>query len=253
MIRSVLECPPDYSFEAHTNVSNPEQPPLRPWIRRLLDKLIGSLHEKGIAIPSQRWLAAKVQQVANELLGDLHNTIVSKPKQRLILIATRTRRAAKKFVGALRIYCNPTNLEPDHALLSHRQLLDWHNPEFKWNLEIVYGGVRDFDWNMEALSPRSANIRVKPKTTADKVLAKISKDEKFAAEPPEWVIQPPQHGDTLAVKYRIGSFLGKGGFAICYQGTVQPPGKKPKVYALKIVKAHMNQPKMEDKVVLHTQ
>ena len=190
--------------------------------------------------------------MANEIAGDLRNTVISRPKQRLILAATSTRQVAEKFVGVLRTYRKPTCSAPDYVLLSHRQLLDWNNPEFKWDLQKVYRGISGFDRNMEALSPRSANIQSRPKATEGKVVAKISKDEKFATEPPELVIQPPRTGDTLAVKYRIGSFLGKGGFAICYEGTVQPPGKKPKVYALKIVKAHMNQPKMEDKVVVHT-
>ncbi len=115
---------------------------------------------------------------------------------------------------------------------------------------------------MEALSPRSSNIQVKPRTTKEKALAvatkaaadreaKKVKERNFAPHPPEWVIQPPDKDkdEVLSTSYRIGKFLGKGGFAICYEGKLQPRGNgTPTTYALKIVKAKMNQKKMEDKV-----
>lgn len=55
---------------------------------------------------------------------------------------------------------------------------------------------------MDALSPRSANIQVKPKLTKQKELAdeearkaevakKVLKEKEYAPAPPEWVLQPP--------------------------------------------------------------
>ena len=175
----------------------------------------------------------------------LQTTVLGRPKRGLILAATKTRQVAKKVFGS---ESEPTA----YALLSERQVLDWENPEFEWILEILTWDIPGLHLDMAALSPRSANIQVKPKSTEGKIHREDSKDEKFAPEPPSTVIQPPRNGETLALRYDVGSFLGKGGFAICYTGEARPPGKNPKFYALKIVKAYMNQPKMEDKVILHT-
>lgn len=116
---------------------------------------------------------------------------------------------------------------------------------------------------MEALSPRSSNVQVKPRTSKERALAakkaaadreaRELKERNFAPPPPEWVIQPPQNEDKLSEKYKTGEFLGKGGFAICYEGELQPRGNRlPTTYALKIVRAEMSQKKMEDKVSRHS-
>ena len=119
---------------------------------------------------------------------------------------------------------------------------------------------------MEALSPRSTNVQLKPRTIKKKDVvdletralakkfaadaeAKKAKEKDFAPPPPDWVIQPPQKEGMLSEKYKTGRLLGKGGFAICYEGELQQRGKKYTAkYALKIVKAKMNQRKMEEKV-----
>lgn len=105
---------------------------------------------------------------------------------------------------------------------------------------------------MEALSPRSANIQIKPRATQKKVVEqeamKFSKPKDHASPPPSLVIQPPETPGGLTVQYHIGRELGKGGFAICYEG--QQRGRhKGQIYALKVVKATMAQKKMEDKVL----
>ena len=48
----------------------------------------------------------------------------------------------------------------------------------------------------------------------------------------------------------MGKELGKGGFAICYEGTLagQKYGSRSTKFALKIVKAKMGMKKMEEKV-----
>jgi len=114
---------------------------------------------------------------------------------------------------------------------------------------------------MEALSPRSANIQMKPKLLKQKEAAdeeakkaeaakKALKEKDYAPPPPEWVLQPPIEKGGLAEKFRTGRCLGKGGFAICYEGELR--GRKncmgTSVFALKVVKAKMNQRKMEEKV-----
>ncbi|KAL8827607.1 MAG: hypothetical protein Q9170_006945 [Blastenia crenularia] len=100
-----------------------------------------------------------------------------------------------------------------------------------------------------ALSPRSANIQIKPrisqkKTTEQEV--KLIKPKDHASPPPSVVIQPPESPGGLTVQYRTGKELGKGGFAICYEGQ-QRGLHGGQTYALKIVKASMAQKKMEDK------
>ena len=114
---------------------------------------------------------------------------------------------------------------------------------------------------MAALSPRSANIQLKPRATKQKEMTdeeaknleaakKALKEKDYAPPPPEWVFQPPIAKGGLAEKYRTGRCLGKGGFAICYEAELKNKrsGNEKSVFALKIVKAIMNQRKMEEKV-----
>ena len=116
---------------------------------------------------------------------------------------------------------------------------------------------------MEALSPRSTNIQAKPKSNKlkEKELAdeeakradaakKALKEKDYAPAPPEWVIQPPILKGGLAEKFRTGECLGKGGFAICYEGELRNKGRGAgkTIFALKIVKTYMSLKKMEDKV-----
>ncbi|MCJ1436191.1 Cell cycle serine/threonine-protein kinase cdc5/MSD2 [Xylographa pallens] len=94
----------------------------------------------------------------------------------------------------------------------------------------------------ECLSPRSANIPSKaPPTTKPK-------DKNHASPPPKYVIQPQGFLGEPGEKYSMGRELGKGGFAICYEGTLlgQKYGKGS-TFALKIVKANMGLKKMEEK------
>lgn len=100
---------------------------------------------------------------------------------------------------------------------------------------------------MEALSPRDANAL--PKRTTDlkaKAAAqlKTSKDKDHPPPPPPHVIEPPSSDRKNGAVYQVGKLLGKGGFAICYDGKHVDTGKK---HALKIVKSHMPV-KMQQKV-----
>lgn len=109
---------------------------------------------------------------------------------------------------------------------------------------------------MEALSPRPANIQIKAQPIKEKVSADAAvqgserslKDKEHAPPPPEWVIQPPTRVGGLSEKFRSGKYLGKGGFAICHEGTLGV-----KKYAMKIVRAKMHQKKTEEKVLLWAQ
>ena len=116
--------------------------------------------------------------------------------------------------------------------------------------------------NMEPLSPRSTNIQTKPKKSQKEMAAedearkaeaarKAAKEKEYAPPPPEWVVQPPVTFGGLAEKFKTGRLLGKGGFAICYEGELRSKKTDPKkttVFALKIVRARMTQKKMEEKV-----
>lgn len=116
---------------------------------------------------------------------------------------------------------------------------------------------------MEALSPRSVNIQVQRKPFAEKdfaaadapksVAAKPAekpKNKEHASPPPAWVIQPPLRPGLLAEKFQTGGFLGRGGFAICYEGElrVKKNGLANCKFAMKIVKAKMTQTKITEKV-----
>lgn len=105
---------------------------------------------------------------------------------------------------------------------------------------------------MEALSPRTTNQMIKPKLAMDRkafdknaVLPsnkqKLATSKSYADPPPSIVSEPEDGGE----RYSIGAFLGKGGFAVCYEGALARNGR---VYAMKVVKSEMPQKKMEEKV-----
>jgi len=105
---------------------------------------------------------------------------------------------------------------------------------------------------MDALSPRDANaqVRKQPAPKAKAASIKMSNKEKeHAPPPPRDVFEPPcsQKGYKNGALYRTGKLLGKGGFAICYEGT---HSTSKQVFALKIVRSHMQLKKMEQKVSL---
>lgn len=115
---------------------------------------------------------------------------------------------------------------------------------------------------MEALSPRSVNIQSKEKmkskeTSEDEAkraeaARKAQKEKEYAPPPPEWVIQPPITAGSLAEKFKTGRLLGKGGFAVCYEGELRSKKigvAKKNLFALKIVRSKMSQKKMEEKVL----
>lgn len=105
---------------------------------------------------------------------------------------------------------------------------------------------------MEVLSPRSANVRPKPHAETMKKSSRPKQDEKPPAKPtnpdrvddkwrpPTSVTEPGDNAET----YLPGRKLGKGGFAVCFEGQST---KTNKVYALKVVKAKVEQKKMMEK------
>lgn len=103
--------------------------------------------------------------------------------------------------------------------------------------------------DMEALSPRDANANIRTKQPATKskaAPAKLPQKEKdHPPPPPEIVREPPSSDQPDGTTYKTGRLLGKGGFAICYEGEHVETKRR---YALKIVKSHMPQKKMEQKV-----
>ncbi|PGH26757.1 PLK protein kinase [Polytolypa hystricis UAMH7299] len=101
---------------------------------------------------------------------------------------------------------------------------------------------------MEALSPRSTNIPPKPKADISKkagardapAAAKTASSKYHAPPPPALVREPVGDGE----EYITGRFLGKGGFAVCYEGRL---ARNDRVFAMKVVKSEMNLKKMEEK------
>lgn len=107
---------------------------------------------------------------------------------------------------------------------------------------------------MEALSPRDVNLNIKSKPpipkTQSKPPAKLTQKEKDHPPPPPAEVQEPPSADRKSgAIYQTGKCLGKGGFAICYEGQLAGTKKR---YALKIVKSYMPQKKMEQKVRLRS-
>lgn len=108
--------------------------------------------------------------------------------------------------------------------------------------------VQEFPLNeeMEALSPRDVNTNIRTKPMAQKAPppAKLAREKDHPPPPPSEVPEPPCSDRKNGSIYKTGRCLGKGGFAICYEGQLKGTRKK---YALKIVKSHMSQKKMEQK------
>lgn len=105
--------------------------------------------------------------------------------------------------------------------------------------------------DMAALSPLDINANLRPRQAAHKERtkappAKVSPREKdHPPPPPDEVREPPSSDRPNGATYKTGKLLGKGGFAICYDGVLGGTREK---YALKIVKSVMPQKKMEQKV-----
>lgn len=100
---------------------------------------------------------------------------------------------------------------------------------------------------MEALSPRDVNALPKRSTDLKAKAAaqlKTTKNKDHPPPPPPQVIEPPSADRKNGAAYQVGKLLGKGGFAICYEGKYAETGKR---YALKIVKSQMPV-KMQQKV-----
>ncbi|KAK4147632.1 uncharacterized protein C8A04DRAFT_24179 [Dichotomopilus funicola] len=100
---------------------------------------------------------------------------------------------------------------------------------------------------MEALSPRDANAQRAPRAHELKTKAaaqlKSSRDKEHPPPPPNNVVEPPSSDRKDGTVYQVGKLLGKGGFAICYEGRAAGASKR---IALKIVKSKMPT-KMEQK------
>lgn len=124
------------------------------------------------------------------------------------------------------------------------------------------------DWEVmptpNEIAPLLKKYQAKPRTSSERAFetafaarkaaadreSDLLKDKNFALPPPELVIQPPQNGDILSETYKTGARIGRGGFAICYKGVLQPRGgRPPETYALKIVRAEMADGKLADKVI----
>ncbi|KAI9780025.1 MAG: Cell cycle serine/threonine-protein kinase cdc5/MSD2 [Peltula sp. TS41687] len=108
---------------------------------------------------------------------------------------------------------------------------------------------------MAALSPRSINLPVKQmeqrtikvQTQAKPPPIKTQKDH--PPPPPEIVKEPNGPNGEPGEQYLMGRSLGKGGFAICYEGETKSKDESlsGQRYALKIVKSVMPQPKLAEK------
>ena len=106
---------------------------------------------------------------------------------------------------------------------------------------------------MEALSPRSANLPMKPPAAIKKPKTDTrTKPAQSAINPDKiderWkpaavVREPGPDGDA----YLTGKKLGRGGFAVCFEGRSE---RTREVFALKVVRSNVQQKKQLEKVVL---
>ncbi|TDZ74337.1 Serine/threonine-protein kinase plo1 [Colletotrichum trifolii] len=117
---------------------------------------------------------------------------------------------------------------------------------------VAKGGV-----DLEALSPRDVNAQRMPKaiemkTSKPVAQLKSAKDKEPPPQPPANVEEPPSSDRQDGAVYQVGRMLGKGGFAVCYQGYLLPERKR---YALKIVRSQMPskmQQKFQTELQIHS-
>lgn len=112
---------------------------------------------------------------------------------------------------------------------------------------------------MEPLTHRSPNVIGKQNTFSKKEAMELQvsadkksqKDKEHPPKPPYYVSEPDGPNGISGERYRTGSLLGKGGFAICYKAELcnERYGEAVHEFALKIVKTHMSQKKMLEKVL----
>jgi len=172
----------------------------------------------------------------------------------------------------IQVYCCHNSVQKSTFVgLQHKDIifqLEQHNLKFngvnyEQYTEIAFLRSRPFlVWecifpegiDMEALSPRDANAHIRVKQPSSKSLAPkaikpvtklVQKEKDHPPPPPADVFEPPSNDRRQGATYQTGKCLGKGGFAICYEGHLVGTRQK---YALKIVKSHMPQKKMEQKV-----
>ena len=85
---------------------------------------------------------------------------------------------------------------------------------------------------------KKAKVESKPKPVEQKPTNPDRIDDKW--RPPNTVTEPGEAAET----YITGRKLGKGGFAVCFEGRSQASSK---IFALKVVKARVEQKKMAEK------
>jgi serine/threonine protein kinase len=106
---------------------------------------------------------------------------------------------------------------------------------------------------LEALSPRSANLPMKPPAaikkpkldTRTKPASSVINPDKIEEKwrPAPVIKEPGPDGDA----YLTGKKLGRGGFAVCFEGRSE---RTKEIFALKVVKSQVEQKKQLEKVVL---
>ncbi|KAI1382105.1 kinase-like protein [Hypoxylon crocopeplum] len=104
----------------------------------------------------------------------------------------------------------------------------------------------------DALSPRDANVQLPhrvldaPKAKAAPASKVTQKEKELPPQPPAVVYEPPSFDRKDGAAYQVGKMLGKGGFAVCYEGYLTRDNGVKRKYALKIVRSKMPS-KMEQK------
>ncbi|KAI2629824.1 kinase-like protein [Hypoxylon sp. NC1633] len=104
----------------------------------------------------------------------------------------------------------------------------------------------------DALSPRDANVQLPhrvmniAKARAPPAAKPAQKEKEPPPQPPPVVYEPPSFDRKDGAAYQVGKLLGKGGFAVCYEGYLTRDNSTRRKFALKIVRSKMP-PKMEQK------
>ncbi|KAI6093718.1 kinase-like protein [Hypoxylon rubiginosum] len=104
----------------------------------------------------------------------------------------------------------------------------------------------------DALSPRDANVQL-PHRVVDVAKVKmmpaskpVQKEKELPPQPPPLIYEPPSFDRKDGAVYQVGKILGKGGFAVCYEGYLPTKSGNKRKYALKVVRSKMPT-KMEQK------
>ena len=120
------------------------------------------------------------------------------------------------------------------------------------NLPLVRQGLTAKKDTLRAKAAATTTLQRERNVASTRTAAakNMPREKDHPPPPPPLVNEPDDPNGVKGAEYVIGQPLGKGGFAICYEGELKSDHGELRAgkYALKIVKSIMPQPRLAEKV-----